>query len=497
MDLRTRWPASRLLVAAVAVLIVVCAAAIGSLVVALRGMTDARVQLLDRIDPARRHVLQLETALANQETGVRGYVLTANENFLAPYTDGRRAEHDAVETTRSLLSAAHRSDLLQDLDEVERLADDWRQSYAEPLVDLVYVSGNPQTTLADAERGKALFDRARAAVASLQSKADQASAAARADLDAVARQSLWLVIGLGLLLVLIIAGVAVLLYRIVIAPLTGLADDVRQVSSGDFEHKVEAGGPRETVMLGQDVEAMRTRILADVEELRRSNAELEQFAYVASHDLQEPLRKVASFCQLLERRYSGQLDDRGEQYLRFAVDGAKRMQVLINDLLAFSRVGRLTREQTLVDCDELVAQVLDNYSEVIERTKATVEVGDLPTVRGEESLLGGVFGNLISNALKFHGEEPAHVRVDAERTGAFWTFTVSDNGIGIDPEYAERIFVIFQRLHHKDDYPGTGIGLAMCRKIIEYHGGTIWLDTGSATGTTFKFTLPAVKDDEQ
>ncbi|NUT94606.1 MAG: HAMP domain-containing protein, partial [Saccharothrix sp.] len=283
---------------------------------------------------------------------------------------------------------------------------------------------------------------------------------------------------------------------ILIRPLSVLADQVRQVSSGDFEHVVETGGPRETVMLGEDVDAMRTRILNDVEDLRRSNSELEQFAYVASHDLQEPLRKVASFCQLLERRYSGELDERGEQYLRFAVDGAKRMQVLINDLLAFSRVGRLTREHTLVDLNDTLAQVQDSYSEAIERTGATIEAPELPTVRGEASLLGGVFGNLISNALKFHGEDPPVVRIAVERTDAHWTFTVSDNGIGIDAEYAERIFVIFQRLHHKDDYPGTGIGLAMCRKIIEYHGGTIWLDTGEGAGTTFKFTLPAVEDTE-
>ncbi|NUT52001.1 MAG: histidine kinase [Saccharothrix sp.] len=497
MDYRKRWPASRLLIAAVAVLIVVCTGAISSVVVALNTMGDARALLLDRIDPAAAEVQDVETALANQETGVRGYVLTANRDFLSPYTEGQQAEHAAVASARSLLSDV-RPDLVHDLEEVDRLAAAWRQEYAEQLVDLVYVSGNPQTTLVDAERGKALFDRARAAVDGLKTRLSEASVEAREHLKNVARQVLLLVIGLGLLLVLIIAGVAVLLYRIVIAPLTGLAADVRQVSSGDFAHEVEAGGPRETVMLGEDVEAMRVRILSDLEELRRSNSELEQFAYVASHDLQEPLRKVASFCQLLERRYAGQLDVRREQYLQVAVDGAKRMQVLINDLLAFSRVGRLTREQTLVDCDELVSQVLENYSEVIERTGATVEVADLPTVRGEESLLGGVFGNLISNALKFHGEEPPHVRVDVERTGEFWTFTISDTGIGIDPEYAERIFVIFQRLHHKDDYPGTGIGLAMCRKIVEYHGGRIWLDTTEgATGTTFRFTLPAVEDDEQ
>ncbi|MFD0200550.1 MULTISPECIES: sensor histidine kinase [Saccharothrix] len=497
MDYRTRWPASRLLIAAVTVLIIVCAGAVGGLGVSMAGLTDARKLLLDQIQPAVDLVRDVDTALIDQESGVRGYVLTANEEFLTPYTDGQEVEHRTVDSVRDLLTSV-RPDLVRDLDELDRLAADWRQGYAEPLIQRVRESGVPQSTLADAERGKELFDRVRVADDALGDKLEQAAGDARRELDRVAGRQLWLLGGLGLLLVLIIAGVAVMLYRIVIAPLSGLAADVRQVSSGDFAHEVEAGGPRETVMLGEDVEAMRVRILSDLEDLRRSNSELEQFAYVASHDLQEPLRKVASFCQLLERRYSGQLDERGEQYLKFAVDGAKRMQVLINDLLAFSRVGRITREQTLVDCDDVVAGVLDNYSEVIERTHATVEVADLPTVRGEESLLGGVFGNLISNALKFHGEEPPHVRVDVERTGEFWTFTVSDNGIGIDTEYAERIFVIFQRLHHKDDYPGTGIGLAMCRKIIEYHGGTIWLDTSeNGTGTTFKFTLPAVEDDEQ
>ncbi|MFD1148372.1 sensor histidine kinase [Saccharothrix hoggarensis] len=496
MRYRTGWPASRLLAAAVSILILLCAGAIGGLAWALTNLTSARVQLLDQISPAQVKVLELDTALRSQESGVRGYVLTANPNFLTPYTDGQQAEHDAVDRVRTVLEPV-RPDLVRDLREVERLAAEWREGYADPLVARVRASGVPQTALADAERGKELFDRVRDATDVLGDKLNAEATDSRRQLDDAASEVLWLLVGLGVLLVFSIAAVAVVLYRIVIAPLSGLAEDVRQVSSGDYAHPVEAGGPRETVMLGDDVEAMRVRILSDLEELRRSNSELEQFAYVASHDLQEPLRKVASFCQLLERRYSGELDERGEQYLKFAVDGAKRMQVLINDLLAFSRVGRMTREQTLVDCDELVADVLDNYSEVIERTNAMVEVADLPTVRGEASLLGGVFGNLISNALKFHGEDPPVVRVEVERTGDFWTFSVSDNGIGIDTEYAERIFVIFQRLHHKDDYPGTGIGLAMCRKIIEYHGGTIWLDTSQDTGTTFKFTLPAVEDDEQ
>jgi light-regulated signal transduction histidine kinase (bacteriophytochrome) len=216
---------------------------------------------------------------------------------------------------------------------------------------------------------------------------------------------------------------------------------------------------------------MRERIVRDLEAVRaaeeelqekavaleRSNAELEQLAYVASHDLQEPLRKVTSFCQMIERRYSGQLDERGEQYIAFAVDGAKRMQALINDLLAFSRVGRVDRPRELVDLDELVEQARSVLSLAIEETGATVEVqGDLPAVHGERSLLGLVLQNLISNAIKFHGDEPPVVRVSARRDGEQWELAVADNGIGVDPEYADRIFVIFQRLHARDAYAGTG-----------------------------------------
>jgi len=202
---------------------------------------------------------------------------------------------------------------------------------------------------------------------------------------------------------------------------------------------------------------------------------------VASHDLQEPLRKVASFCQLLQRRYAGRLDAKADEYIEHAVDGAKRMQALINDLLAFSRVGRTAQRREPVSCAVLLAQAWANLAPEVRRTNATIEVGELPVVLGEASLLTAVFQNLISNALKFRGD---------------WLFSFTDNGIGIEPEYADRIFVIFQRLHDKAAYPGTGIGLAMVKKIIEYHGGRIWLDTTVTTGARFWFTLPALHEDE-
>jgi light-regulated signal transduction histidine kinase (bacteriophytochrome) len=289
-----------------------------------------------------------------------------------------------------------------------------------------------------------------------------------------------------------------------------LAAEARRVADGDFGHEVAQSGPREIRGLAADVNTMRVRILRELSavreandalaehaaELQRSNAELEQFAYVASHDLQEPLRKVTSFCQLLQRRYGGQLDDRADQYIAFAVDGAQRMQVLINDLLAFSRVGRSAQELGPVGCDAALAAAKANLSAQIEQARAVIEAGPLPVVRAQPTLMTVVFQNLLGNALKFKGEQPPRIVVTAERDGAFWTFSVTDNGIGIEPKYADRVFLIFQRLHDKATYPGTGIGLAMCRKIVEYFGGRIWLDTGHAAGASFRFTLPAISDDE-
>jgi light-regulated signal transduction histidine kinase (bacteriophytochrome) len=273
---------------------------------------------------------------------------------------------------------------------------------------------------------------------------------------------------------------------------------------------MEPGGPAEMRAVGLDVDRMRERILSELselqaahaaleartEDLQRSNSELEQFAYVASHDLQEPLRKVASFCQLLQRRYAGRLDAKADEYIEHAVDGAKRMQALINDLLAFSRVGRTAQHREPVSCAVLLAHAWANLAADVRRTHATIEVGELPVVLGEASLLTAVFQNLISNALKFRADEQPRVTVSVRRDGEFWLFSFSDNGIGIEPEYAERIFVIFQRLHDKAAYPGTGIGLAMVRKIIEYHGGRIWLDTTITAGARFWFTLPALPEDE-
>jgi light-regulated signal transduction histidine kinase (bacteriophytochrome) len=248
----------------------------------------------------------------------------------------------------------------------------------------------------------------------------------------------------------------------------------------------------------QEVSAARNEqssLAARAADLQRSNAELEQFAYLASHDLQEPLRKVASFCQLLQRRYAGKLDARADQYIEFAVDGAKRMQELINDLLAFSRVAQATPEPAVVSSDAALARARANLAEELEKSGATIETGHLPLVLAELPLLTAVFQNLLSNAIKFSGPVPPRIVVGASREGQFWKFSFTDYGIGIDPQYAERVFVLFQRLNERSAYPGTGVGLAMCKKIIEYFGGRIWLDT-AADGTRFCFTLLAESDDD-
>jgi len=227
-----------------------------------------------------------------------------------------------------------------------------------------------------------------------------------------------------------------------------------------------------------------------LEELKYSNAELEQFAYVASHDLQEPLRMVSSYMQLLERRYQGKLDSDADEFIAFAVDGAKRMQNLINDLLAYSRVGTRGRALVSSPCEEALKEALANLQFAIAESGATITHEPLPEVNGDPTQLVQLFQNLLSNAIKFRGPEAPRIQVGAHPEGAEWVFPVCDNGIGLDPKFAERIFVIFQRLHQRDSYPGTGIGLAICKRIVQRHGGRIWVESMPGEGATFYFTLP-------
>jgi PAS domain S-box-containing protein len=263
--------------------------------------------------------------------------------------------------------------------------------------------------------------------------------------------------------------------------------------------------------IGQFIERRRAQqaLAENARELARSNKDLEQFAYVASHDLQEPLRMVASYTQLLERRYKDKLDDEAREFIGYAVDGAMRMQTLINDLLAYSRVGTRGKPLARVKCDELLRHALANLKVALDESQARIEVQPLPAVLGDATQITQLFQNLIGNALKFHGNKPPVVHLAAElidaepgsplpaphsQTTKHWRFSVRDEGIGIEPQYFERIFVLFQRLHTREEYPGTGIGLAVCKRIVERHGGRMWVESKPGHGATFFFTIPEMPE---
>jgi signal transduction histidine kinase len=481
--------------------------------IAAASSNDRMDVILDQTGPMRAGGESLNAAAVDQETGVRGFAITGDEDNLKPYTDGLARQNRLLDELDRLNRRDGEGDprIGAALALVRQRADAWRLAVAEPVIDTVRTQG-PEAGQALVEAASTReFDALRASITGLQDdiwvvRTRAADAAKRSGTVLVSLEVIAAV-------VVIFAGAALLLLldRLVTRPVTDLAAQVREVADGDYDRPITSEGSPELRGLAADVDGMRRQIAAELaevreargqiewvneqlktqaEELTRSNRDLEQFAYVASHDLQEPLRKVASFCQLLQRRYAGKLDERGDQYIGFAVDGAQRMQRLINDLLAFSRIGRLTAGFTEVDLDAVLSQVRSQFED---RAGEDVQFvwSDLPTVEGEEPLLTTLFVNLIGNALKFRRPDvPPVITVTAEHEEQEWRINVRDNGIGIEAEFADKVFVIFQRLHARDAYEGTGIGLAIVKKIVEYHGGRIWLDLDVDEGTSIYFTLP-------
>ncbi|WP_411103047.1 sensor histidine kinase [Streptomyces sp. cmx-4-9] len=482
------------------------------ILLALLGATGAWVlertaslsqDLVDTRSPALTSSIRLESALLNQETGIRGYGSTGRAEFLEPYRQGVAEEKKHSTRIEELLhgDAAGLADLRTVREAVER----WQERIARPIA--ASPAGTPSPLAAErAVEGKTSFDAVRTAVTDQQDRLQAERTRARDELLATMDLRNWVFLAIALVIVTLAGLVFEGLRRGVTTPLAQLGADARVVAGGHFEHPITPTGPADLRLLGAEIDSMRRRLVrelafaeeargrldAQAAELKRSNAELEQFAYVASHDLQEPLRKVSSFTQLLQRRYGGQLDAKADQYIDFAVDGANRMQTLINDLLDFSRVGRVHHTHQSVDLDSVLRRTLSALSVGIEESGAVITHDGMPSLVADPTQMGMLWQNLIGNAVKFRrpGEIP-RIHVSAERDGELWRFAVTDNGIGIAPEFAEKVFVIFQRLHTKDVYDGSGIGLAMCKKIVEFHGGTIAIDPDYTGGARIVFTLAA------
>ncbi len=491
------------LVLGLATLATITLAAIGVGVWAYQRQLSSSHHIIDVVDKARLEANSLLADYVDEETGVRGYILARKPAFLQPYRNGAaRAAPDRRELG-ALVALDPKSRGL--LAQVDATTARWRQDFALPAIAAVRSRDRSFATQVTLVRGNVEFGAIRQAFARLSTGLAASAAASAATLSGA--ETTFIVLAIVLLVLLVGAGVTagLALRAWVTAPIRLLRAGVGEVAAGHLDYVVQVDDPPDLAALARDVDAMRVRIVEELralneasaalsdanEELRRSNLELEQFAYVASHDLQEPLRKVVSFCELLARRYGDALDDRAREYLAYAVDGATRMQVLINDLLALSRVGRQTGEFREVPLAEACHAALSNLQHAIDERAAEITVEPLPVVMGDVALLTALFQNLIGNAIKFNEAVPA-VTVSARRDGDHWHCSVSDNGIGIDARFAERVFVIFQRLHGRDAYGGTGIGLALCKKIVEFHGGHMWLDTEYASGTRICWTLPAI-----
>jgi signal transduction histidine kinase len=493
-----RWWADRPLRAKGLIVIAIPLAAL----IASAPLVFAQIRTAERLNDRVRVTLQVDRqiqtvllSLLDAETGIRGYVASRRDVFLQPYFTGL-ARLPSQTSTLSALVAGDPKQIARSKD-VERLSREELSHLAalRVLAERVDASRSLETQLL--ARGKTTMDDIRATLGAMRRTADRALAAQqvaanRAEhgtvLGVIIRTAIGLLAGL-VAVVLFTSGIVRRTDRIRDNALR-LAKEEPLLDPPEGRDEVGEAG----IALDHAADLLTERrdaLVAQRAELERSNTELEQFAYIASHDLQEPLRMVASYVQLLERDYKGKLGEEADEFIGFAVDGAKRMQALIQDLLTYSRVGRGAVPTERIELDAAFDRAFNNLHAAIEESGASVAADHLPTVVADESQMTQLLQNLIGNALKFHGDRPVEVRIGAERHNGEWTLGVRDNGIGIDPKHAERIFAIFQRLHTREEYPGTGIGLALCRKIVERHGGRIWVESAPGAGTTFRFTLPA------
>src|SRR5579862_5374257 len=414
------------------------------------------------------------TDLLNAETGERGFILTGESSFLKPYTEALAHVNEDVGELRRITS--DNPIQRQAVDRVDPLISE-RLGMLRERIEVRKKEG----LVSGAEMvrqgpGKLYMDRIREQFDGMKQEENRLLIL-RTDEAFKSSRNTRIVIVTGDILAIAFLCLAGIVVGQEMEQRRGAEMEVRTLNT-NLEMRV----------------AERTAELNErAKDLARSNSELQQFAYVASHDLQEPLRMVASFTQLLAKRYGDKLDDDARDFINYAVDGATRMQTLISDLLNYSRVGTQGKPLVPTDSRTLLKRVLESLQISIEESGAVIVSDTLPVVMADPQQLGQLFQNLIINAIKFHGKDVPRIRISSERNGKEWKFSVQDNGIGISPEHADRIFIIFQRLHTKTEYPGTGIGLAICKKIVERHGGRIWIEPSPEGGASFCFTMSAAE----
>jgi signal transduction histidine kinase len=455
---------------------------------------NARSAMLVREAQAR---LTLITTLlrdtADLERGQRGFIITGIESFLQPYTITKKNLPDHIEALRkSSVTDQQRVNL----NRVALLIVTWDRQAAMPEISARRESLTNAVQLVSDGSGRRTLDEARQTLNVMQTR-ENARLSAALESSTLTLRNVRAVTLLGLFLsMLLLVLTALRTARTVAGNVQDVTARARHMAAGQYNDRLPPTPLLELRELGQQFQIMATAVqerertlITTNAALERSNRELEQFAYVASHDLQEPLRTIGSYTELLSRRYTGKLDERADQYIAFTISATQRLKYLIQDLLAYSRVRQGGRNFSAVNTAELVSQVLEDLQ--LQVQGAQIQVGPLPTVWGNPELLRHVFLNLIGNALKFRAEgRPAQVEISAQDDGTCWTIRIRDNGIGIEPQYHDRIFGVFQRLHGPNEYEGSGIGLAVTRTALEQHGGTLSLSSVFGQGSTFSFTIP-------
>ena len=464
------------------------------LIVAVVAQRDAAVGAY-RAQQALTAGSQLEKTLISMENGLRGYVASGRERFLAPTRAGLRSYPSELERLDALvsdLSGQHRR-----VDRIGVAIDDYVELWARPLIALAEERPAAARSAVITRTGRLRVEAIRAEFAVLYEGERAVSQIRRRSAEQRANVAIGVGIGAFGFVLAVAAGLAVFLRRAVVRPVLDIAQASRRLADGHLDARVPAERDDELGDLARafngmadSLESSRRQLAARTADLERSNAELEQFASITSHDLQAPLVTIAMYAELLERRHGAALDG-GAAFVDVIRQSTVQAREMIRDLLEFSRAGRGDPELEPVPAADMVARALEATRGAIEQAGAEVVVHPLPTVLAERSSLCRVFQNLVGNAVKFSDGARPEVVISAERQGAFWRFDVADNGIGMAPEHSQRIFEPFKRLHGEERYPGTGIGLAVCQRIVAQHGGEIWVNSRVGEGSVFSFSLPA------